>query len=356
MVAFLEAFVPPTAARRIVAAVMLICGLGISEAARMAGFPKSTVGDLSKRISRLGSPSDVGGLLSDAPRREAAEPLGGVGERLVEDLRKRNFFTLRQIREHLLQAYGVGARIQAISEFLHSRRISKRKCGSIPAKADPEAQRRFWDEKLAPRLREARAGERVVLFTDASHFVVNCDFLARVWCESRRFMRTLSGRQRHNVLGALDYVTMRVTTVTNNKYINAESVIELIGKVATEYGTANGGVVTIVLDNARYQKCKAVWECAESNGVELLYLPPYSPNLNPIERLWRMVKSDLRTRGWKDFKEFCDIIDELVASTTGANEQRVRSLIAEDVQLFDGYEELFPGTYEAPRRAGADAA
>ena len=160
-------------------------------------------------------------------------------------------------------------------------------------------------------------------------------------------MRTLSGRKRHDVLGALDWVTLEMTTVTNCKYIDAESVLELLARVREAYGDRK---VTLVLDNARYQKCRAVWERAEELQIELLYIPAYSPNLNLIERVWHYVKAELRTREWDDFDEFRARIDELVESTSGDAVERVRSLMGEGVQLFDEYEELFEGTYEMPSR------
>ena len=50
--------------------------------------------------------------------------------------------------------------------------------------------------------------------------------------------------------------------------------------------------ITLVRDNARYQKCALVQALAESLGIELLYLPSCSPNLNLIERLWRFVRQE----------------------------------------------------------------
>jgi Transposase and inactivated derivatives len=69
-------------------------------------------------------------------------------------------------------------------------------------------------------------------------------------------------------------------------YINAESVCQLLTKLA-ERGL--GIPITLILDNARYQRCHLVQQYAAALGIELLYLPPYSPNLNLIERLWKPV-------------------------------------------------------------------
>src|SRR5208337_996899 len=51
-----------------------------------------------------------------------------------------------------------------------------------------------------------------------------------------------------------------------------------------------GGVITLVLDNARYQHNAAVKALASQLGITLLFLPSYSPNLNLIERLWKFTK------------------------------------------------------------------
>ena len=147
-------------------------------------------------------------------------------------------------------------------------------------------QATFVQEKLGPRLEQARRGRRQVYFVDAAHFVF-APFLGCLWCAARLFVRAASGRKRYNVLGALDAVTHRLVRVTNHDYINAESVCA-VGAVAA----ASVGVpITLVLDNARYQKCALVQALAASLGIELLYLPGYSPNLNLIERLWRFVRS-----------------------------------------------------------------
>ena len=105
-----------------------------------------------------------------------------------------------------------------------------------------------------------------------------------VWCLARVWIKAPSGRQRFNVLGALDAVTKEVVTVVNSAYINSLSVCALLEKLATLRPTLP---ITVVLDNARYQRCALVQTCADQLKIELLFLPTYSPNLNLIERLWK---------------------------------------------------------------------
>lgn len=144
---------------------------------------------------------------------------------------------------------------------------------------------------------------------DASHFVIGSDFLGSIYGRVRRFVRTFSGRQRYNVLGAINIVTKKITTITNTTYITATEICLMLKKLATEYP---GKAIHLVMDNARYQKCNAMKEMAATLGIDLVYIPPYSPNLNPIERLWKFVKGKLRSKYYDDFKEFSSTIDTII--------------------------------------------
>jgi hypothetical protein len=155
----------------------------------------------------------------------------------------------------------------------------------LPAKADPDRQAAYLTQELEPRLAQAQAGQRAVFFVDAAHFVL-APFLGFLWSLTRIFLRAPAGRQRFNVLGALDAITHQLVTVTNDTYITATEVCTLLRHLAA----LNLSVpLTLVLDNARYQRCAQVSALAASLDIELCFLPPYSPNLNLIERLWKFV-------------------------------------------------------------------
>jgi len=181
-------------------------------------------------------------------------------------------------------------------------------------------------------MQQAKSGDITLLFIDASHFVMGCDFLGYIYGKARRFIKTYSGRMRYNVLGALNFVTKKVTTVTNDTYITSKEVCDLLTKVAFEYA---GKTIHLVLDNARYQKCNLVQDMAARLGINLVYIPPYSPNLNLIERLWKFVKGKLRTKYYDNFNIFQEKIDSIVDSTDKDNKNTVSKLINDKVQLFD---------------------
>ncbi len=191
-------------------------------------------------------------------------------------------------------------------------------------------------------MEKAQRGEVALLFMDASHFVMGCDFLGFIYGRVRRFVLTFSGRKRYNVLGAIDFITKKVLTVTNDKYITATEVCEMLWKISKEY---EGKITYLVLDNARYQKCKAVQELASKLGIRLVYIPPYSPNLNLIERLWKFVKAELRTKYYDNFSLFKDKINSIIDSTTHENQARICKLIDEKVQLFDDLQLISENVY-----------
>jgi len=202
----------------------------------------------------------------------------------------------------------------------------------IPAKADPAAQADFLETKLRPRLQQAQRGHRTVLFVDAAHFVYG-PFLGFLWCLARLFVRAPSGRKRYNVLAALDAVTHQVIRVTNDSYINAESVCQLIRQLAA---AGLPRPLTLVLDNARYQRCELVQSLARSLKVELLFLPSYSPNLNLIERLWKFVKKEsLAAKQLPTYEAFTAAIDGCLNNLHTRHKTKMDTLLTLNFQTFE---------------------
>ena len=201
----------------------------------------------------------------------------------------------------------------------------------IPAKADPQKQQEFLEQELQPGLEEAQAGKRVVLFVDAAHFVL-APFLGFLWSAVRVFIQAPSGRQRFNVLGALNAITHQLITITNDAYITAESVCALLEKIADLYV---GIPISIVLDNARYQRCALVMEKAKRLNIELCFLPAYSPNLNLIERVWKFVKKKcLYSKYYEKFPAFQAAISKCLEETMTAHKSELDSLLTLRFQLF----------------------
>lgn len=187
------------------------------------------------------------------------------------------------------------------------------------------------EQEIQPRLDEAQAGKRVVLFVDAAHFVL-APFLGFLWSAVRLFIQAPCGRQRFNVLGALNAITHELTTITNDAYITSQSVCALLEKIANRY---KGIPISIFLDNARYQRCALVMEKAKSLNIELCFLPSYSPNLNLIERMWKFVKKKcLYSKYYEKFPAFKEAISKCLDETTTTHQSDLDSLLTLRFQLF----------------------
>ena len=193
-------------------------------------------------------------------------------------------------------------------------------------------QKEFLDGELKPRLDRAVAGNGHVLFVDAAHFVYGT-FLCCLWSIARVFVRAASGRQRFNVLGAWDAVARVLTTVTNTTVVNTDTMCDLLRAVA-----ARGlvGPVTVVLDNARYQRNAVVMGAAKTLGIELLFLPSYSPNLNLIERVWRFVKRKAAYGKYHPtFADFRAAIQDVLDRVPTTHAGKLASLMTLNFQEFD---------------------
>lgn len=240
-----------------------------------------------------------------------------------------------EARAKIKELTGIERSPTQIRAFMRRLGMRCRKAGHVPGRAaNPEKQAEqetFREQQLEPALAEAKEGKRVVLFMDAAHFVQGA-FLGMLWCFVRLFIASPSGRKRFNVLGALDAVTKEILTVTNETYINAESVCQLLAKIAVHYA---GTPITIFLDNVRYQRCQLVQDYAASLGITLVFLPSYSPHLNLIERYWRFVRKNcLYSIYYEHFADFKNAITQLIDDAHLKHLSELESLLTWNFQSF----------------------
>lgn len=155
----------------------------------------------------------------------------------------------------------------------------------IPGRACPDKQAE-WVSALQLVIDEAKEGKRKLYFMDAVHFTLEA-FTCHVWCKEPHYLKTGAGRNRFNLLGCVDPFSLDIIQSHSMVYVDAEQTKAFLEKVRRVSGDIP---VSIVLDNARYQHCQAVKDKAAELGITLIFLPPYSPNLNIIERLWKYTR------------------------------------------------------------------
>jgi len=309
-------------------------GLGHERIATLAGVSRSSV-------QRTLSAYRHGGLeaVRQLPVQERYSALDEQRASLEELLTKQPPRSVKQARHLIEQHTGICRGLTQIRLFLHRLGLKPRKVAAVPVppkstlEEHVKTQAEFRETKLEPRLEEARQGLRQVLFVDAAHFVF-APFLGVLWCLLRQYIRAASGRKRYNVLAALDAVSHKMIQVTNHSYINAQSVCLLLRAVAD--AAVPGVPITLVLDNARYQKCALVQDLAKQLGIELLYLPSYSPNLNLIERVWKFVKAEsLRSTYYSSYEQFTATIQQCLDDLPTKHKAAMDTLLTHNFQTFD---------------------
>jgi transposase len=135
-----------------------------------------------------------------------------------------------------------------------------------------------------------------------------------------------------HVLAALNAISHERFTVENLTSMTAETVGELLRRLASAH---QGVPITGILDNARYQRCKRVQAVAPEFGMELRFLPTYSPNLNLIERFWRFVKKPcLYSQYYPDSTTFQQAILTCIQQAPTSHKEAFKQLLTLRFQTF----------------------
>jgi transposase len=302
-------------------------GLPHHEIARLAGITENTVRAYLYEYLEGGIEA-----LKRIPFHRPTSELAAHRSTIEEYFNEHPPSTIKEATAKIAELTGVQRGQTQVRTFLLNIGMRCRKVAAIPAKADPEVQESFKNNELLPRLEEAKQGKRAVFFVDAAHFVFS-SFLGRLWSFVRIFVRAPSGRQRFNVLGALNAVTHELIAVTNTGYINAQSVCMLLEQIAALSLFVS---ITMVMDNARYQRCALVQDFAKQLQIEILFLPSYSPNLNLIERLWKFVKKKcLYSTYYENFAAFQTAISSCLDHPHRQHKDELDSLLTLNFQSFD---------------------
>lgn len=211
---------------------------------------------------------------------------------LAAELSGRLYLTAKAVCGFVAGRFGLSYTPHAMARLLGRIGFVWKRPKRVPAKADAEAQRVFLEGTLAPLMTAAEAAPatRPLYFVDATHPAYDahpaCGWIRR---GETRALRSNHGRVNVTMNGALSWPAREVVTREASK-ITGPEMVAFFQDLAARHPTAEA--ITIVLDNATYNRAAVVREWLATPGcrIRLVYLPPYAPNLNLIERLWWFFK------------------------------------------------------------------
>ena len=157
--------------------------------------------------------------------------------------------------------------------------------------------------------------------------IMGCGWIKR---GQKQTIPSNTGRQRLNINGAINIAKLSAE-VRFDDTINAASTIALFQQLEAANPAADR--IIVICDNARYYKAKLVSAYLENSRIQLVPLPPYSPNLNLIERLWKFLKRQvLHNQYYETFEKFQNACKAFFAEIDLFAPQ-LRTLLAENFQI-----------------------
>jgi transposase len=207
-----------------------------------------------------------------------------------------HLWTVKKLRQHLLKAFGLRASRNTIRAALKRARMSFKKVKKLLGKADPD-KRAAHVEQLTGLYERAREGEILLAYVDEAHFHRDMD-LGYGWGRIGKRIWRKSGcaklSERLNCYGAYDFSNGECL-LWQDGWCDGERTVKFLRQLKRWRADKRGRVV-VIWDNAPCHTAKTVKAEAEQLGIELIYLPGYSPDLNPVERLWGWMRDEV-TRG-----------------------------------------------------------
>lgn len=204
------------------------------------------------------------------------------------------------------QQYGVRYSVTGVTALLHRLDFSYKKPTHVPGKQDPAQQQVFLKEY--ERIKACKGRNDPIYFADATHPQHN-SIAAYGWIKKGRDkeLKANCGRQRLNINGAMNIETLE-PTVRFYDTINAQSAMDLFAQIQARHPKAK--VIYVIVDNARYYHSRWLKKVLKGTKIKLIFLPPYSPNLNLIERYWKFFKKIVVNNHYyekfEQFKRACE--------------------------------------------------
>ncbi len=312
-------------ADRIKAILLLNTGYTYEEIADILLIDDGTV----RRWHRIFETDGIKTLLEDNYNGGTSKLMTPEKLELSRHLEDNIFLTAKEICAHVKNKYGIDYTPKGMTSLLHQMGFSYKKPKHIPGKANQKAQEEFI--KKYNELKATKSQEDQIYFMDGVHPLHNSQ-PAFGWIKKgkEQVLKTNTGRMRVNINGAYDIENHRVV-IREDESINSQSTIALLGQMLNAQSI---GKLYVILDNAKYYRSQIVKGFLEKNPrIQFVFLPPYSPNLNIIERLWKFFKK--KTTYNKYYEKFAIFKEKCLSFFENIDEYKkeLESLMTENFQL-----------------------
>lgn len=215
---------------------------------------------------------------------------------LTAHLQSRLCLSAKEVVDFIRTKFDVDYSLSGVTDLLHRLGFSYKKAKAIPGKANKEKQELFILEYY--RLKQ----EGKIYFADSTHPQHNA-VISYGWIKKGKEFEVLtnnSSRYHLNINGAVDIENLDVVTRTCD-WVNASSICDLLRAIRAK--NPSGELIHLIMDNGKANRAIKVREVAKDLGINLVFLPPYSPNLNPIERLWKFFKKKVLYNKYYETRE-----------------------------------------------------
>jgi transposase len=252
---------------------------------------------------------------------------------LLQHLTQKTYGTTQEIIAYIEYTYGVTYSIPGMNKWLHRNEFSYKKPKGYPYKASEKEQSKFIS--AYKHLKSNLSSDDGILFMDACHPSMATK-ISYGWIKTgeSKPLETTASRTRLNLIGALDLSRISKPIVASYTTVDGDSLVDFLHQIR-KYSKIKG-TIHLVLDRAGYHRCLDVINTAAKLNINLFYLPAYSPNLNAIERLWKVMNEYARNnRFFKTADEFRQSITDFFNITLPKISYGLRSRINDNFQKLD---------------------
>lgn len=253
---------------------------------------ESTISNYKNRYEEGG----LEGLILDNYCTKRTKLSDSEEQALTKELESKIFQSTKKVIAHIEEKYKTTYSVSGCNNLLHRLGFSFKKAKGVPGKAKKKEQDLFIKEYNALK------DDGKVYFGDATHPLHNT-VLSYGWIKKGqdKDVLTNSGRSRVNIFGAISIVEKDVV-VRSYERINQSSVCHFLKALRKKNPDKN---LVLILDRGPSNTASSVLNLGIKLNIKIVFLPSYSPNLNPIERLWKFFKKQvLYNKYYEKFKDF----------------------------------------------------